>query len=933
MKITKKEIAKLMTQKRYQRTLILSFSFLVLLLIFGLGVYDSLNHATYDFFLNFFKKPVKQDSSVVLVDIDDNSMNADFIPFSWPWPRYIFGDAMEVFADFGARAAVFDIEFLGQSAAGVNVQKIESVKDTLAEKFQSIFEEYEATTKAIVENPAFRKDVTPLLNSFNENLTNHYISLEKGFESSILDNDLYFGKRLKYFGKGFGTINLLTSRSIEESFVKEEEQKLTMENLEKYGFKKEALLKGKKEHKSIVKQNLAEFPTQKILDNFAAIGFTRVETDADAGIRAVNLFMEKDDRVFAQLSLRPFLSVYGITEEQIDLSDKNYVVFRDVNLRGKKSDVKIPVNYKGKMLINWPVGKYEEIFINKDDKSHFSFSYVPYYKYVVLKTFETNLKALSTLGEEEAISLANEFKSFLSEKENMIENSTLTDEIRVEMDDYFTDYINRVADFTKEENIQLREKEIDSAINMSNESEKVQLEQIKSDIRLIFEELNKSARNLIKIRGILKERLKDKVCFIGLTATGTTDIGKNPFDKEFKKVGTHPSVFNTILQKDFIYFVPDLSVLLFTLLIFGLIIWILTRQKAATIAGIGFSSTLIVLFILGIIFRLTNIYISPVFPVIYGLTSFVVMIVLEFIVTEHDKSFIKNAFGRYLSPSVIQELIKDPDKVELGGERKNCTAMFTDIESFSSLSEKFMEDPKGLVSLLNNYLSAMSDIVLENGGTIDKYEGDAIIAFFGAPLNMEDHAYRACLASIRMKETENQLNKSLMEQNLIEKPLKTRIGINTGDMFVGNMGTFKRLDYTMMGHNVNLAARIEGVNKQYGSYQMISEFTYEFVKDKIITRKFDRVRVVNIKTPIRLYELISTKEDVSKETLEFLDLFHRALDNFESLKWNESLALFEETKKIRENDSTVDIYIDRIKKFLVTPPPSNWDGVYNLSVK
>ncbi|HPO48913.1 MAG TPA: CHASE2 domain-containing protein, partial [Spirochaetota bacterium] len=580
MKITKKEIAKFMTQKRYQRTLILSFSFLVLLLIFGLGVYDSLNHATYDFFLNFFKKPVKQDSSVVLVDIDDNSMNADFIPFSWPWPRYIFGDAMEVFADFGARAAVFDIEFLGQSAAGVNVRKIESVKDSLAEKFQSIFEEYEATTRAIVENPAFRKDVTPLLNSFNENLTNHYISLEKGFESSILDNDLYFGKRLKYFGKGFGTINLLTSRSIEESFVKEEEQKLTMENLEKYGFKKESLLKGKKEHKSIVKQNLAEFPTQKILDNFAAIGFTRVETDADAGIRAVNLFMEKDDRVFAQLSLRPFLSVYGITEEQIDLSDKNYVIFRDVNLKGKKSDVKIPVNYKGKMLINWPVGKYEEIFINKEDKSHFSFSYAPYYKYVVLKTFETNLKALSTLGEEEAISLANEFKSFLSEKENMIETSTLTDDVRIEMDNYFTDYINRVADFTKEENIQLREKEIDFAINTANESEKIQLGQIKSDIRLIFEELNKSAKNLTKIREILKERLKDKVCFIGLTATGTTDIGKNPFDKEFKKVGTHPSVFNTILQKDFIYFVPDLLVLIFTLFVFGLIIWVLTRQKA-----------------------------------------------------------------------------------------------------------------------------------------------------------------------------------------------------------------------------------------------------------------------------------------------------------------------------------------------------------------
>ena len=165
---------------------------------------------------------------------------------------------------------------------------------------------------------------------------------------------------------------------------------------------------------------------------------------------------------------------------------------------------------------------------------------------------------------------------------------------------------------------------------------------------------------------------------------------------------------------------------MFSILIFGSVVWALTRQKATIIASVGFLSTLIFVILLGLVFRIANIYISPVFPLFYGLTSFIVMVVLEFIVSEQDKSFIRNTFSRYLSPAVIQELIKDPDKVELGGERKNCTAMFTDIEGFSSLSEKFMEDPKGLVSLLNNYLSAMSDIVLENGGTIDKYEGDAL---------------------------------------------------------------------------------------------------------------------------------------------------------------------------------------------------------------
>ncbi|HOV14733.1 MAG TPA: CHASE2 domain-containing protein, partial [Spirochaetota bacterium] len=849
MKMTKKDIAKMLTKKRYQRSVIISFSLIILLFIYAVRIYDSLNFISYDIFLNVFKKPVKQDESIVLADIDDNSMNADFIPYSWPWPRYIFGDAMEVFADFGARAAVFDIEFLGNSAAGVNVQKIEGVKETLANKFQEIFEEYSETTKIVAQNKTFQKDLKPLLNSFNENLTNHYMTLEKGFDSAILDNDTYFGKRLKYFGKGFGTVNLLTSHSIEESFVKEEQKKLVEENLKKFGVHKDLILKGKKYHKSIIKQNLAEFPTQKILENFNKIGFTRVETDLDAGIRSVNLFMEKDDYVFAQLSLRPFLSVYGITEEQIDLSDPNNVVLKNVKIKDKTTNIKIPVDNKGKMLINWPKGKYEEIFINKEDKSHFSFSYIPYYKYVILKNFEKNLNSLSTFQEDEALSLIKDYKDFVKEKENMVENTVLADEIRIEMGKYFDDFINRVIDFSKEENIVLREKEIDAAISQASVDQKGYLLTIKKDIRLIFEELNKSAVNLFKIREILKDRLKDKVCFIGLTATGTTDIGKTPYDKEFKKVGTHPSVFNTILQRDFIYSFPNWLILIATLLIFGSIVWVLTRQKATIIASVGFLSTLLFVVILGLIFRLTNIYISPVFPFFYGLTSFIIMIVLEYIVTEQDKSFIRNAFNRYLSPAVIQELIKDPDKVDLGGERKNCTAMFTDIESFSSLSERFMEDPKGLVSLLNNYLSAMSDIVLDNGGTIDKYEGDAIIAFFGAPLNMPDHPYKACVAAIRMKQTETDLNKKLIDMGIIEKPLKTRIGVNTGDMFVGNMGTFKRLDYTMMGHNVNLAARIEGVNKQYKTYNMISEFTYEFVKDTIVTRKLDRVRVVNIKTP------------------------------------------------------------------------------------
>ena len=185
----------------------------------------------------------------------------------------------------------------------------------------------------------------------------------------------------------------------------------------------------------------------------------------------------------------------------------------------------------------------------------------------------------------------------------------------------------------------------------------------------------------------------------------------------------------------------------------------------------------------------------------------------------------RNAWGHYLSSEVINDLLANPEKLNLGGEKKFITAMFTDVRGFSTISEVL--DPTALVHLINLYLTEMSDIILELRGTIDKYEGDAIISFFGAPVDLPDHARRACMAAIRMKRAETALNERFLAEKLAPSALHTRIGINTGEMTVGNMGTPQRMDYTMMGSSVNLAARLEGVNKQYGTWILISEITQD----------------------------------------------------------------------------------------------------------
>jgi class 3 adenylate cyclase len=304
---------------------------------------------------------------------------------------------------------------------------------------------------------------------------------------------------------------------------------------------------------------------------------------------------------------------------------------------------------------------------------------------------------------------------------------------------------------------------------------------------------------------------------------------------------------------------------------------------------------------------------------------------IAFVGSENEKQFIRKAFSTYVSGDVVKELIADPSRLHLGGTKRHMTALFTDIQKFSGISEQL--DPEDLVSLLNRYLTAMSDVIHNEKGTIDKYEGDAIIAFFGAPLEIPDHALRACVSAIAMKRIEHELNKTIGEQNLSPAPLLTRIGITTGNMVAGNMGTENKMNYTIMGNTVNLAARLEGVNKQYGTWILASEDTIRETGDRLLARKLDRVRVVGIKEPVRLYELLETLENALPRQKRLVESFHQALDCFENRNWNQAAQGFKEVLSIVNDDPPAKKYLDRCVNCLTNPPPDTWDGVYTLTEK
>jgi adenylate cyclase len=454
---------------------------------------------------------------------------------------------------------------------------------------------------------------------------------------------------------------------------------------------------------------------------------------------------------------------------------------------------------------------------------------------------------------------------------------------------------------------------------------------VKGEVTSIFTETRKQSDDLAGLRAGLRERLAGAFCIIGQTGTGTTDIGVNPFEKEYMNVGTHASVVNTILSGRFLDEVPWWYSAIVGIIIAFLITFITRNVKPLTSILVGVAGFVLIMAGGTAFFIFTGDYLALLSPGLIVFLTFLVLAVVNFLLTAQDRTFIRGAFGHYLSADVINELLTNPEKLRLGGEKKYMTAMFTDVKGFSTISEKL--DPTELVHLLNLYLSDMSDIVLDLMGTIDKYEGDAIISFFGAPLEMNDHARRACLAAVRMKRTEAELNKQFLADSLTPAPLLTRIGIHTGDMVVGNMGTKRKMDYTMMGSNVNLAARLEGVNKQYGTWILTSEAARSQAGDDIYTRRLDRVRVVGINEPVRLYEIVDEASQVPAEMKETVDIFHSGLAWFEKKDWARASKDFSTVLRMRPDDGPAKKYQQRCSDYKKNPPADTWDGVFNLSEK
>ena len=419
---------------------------------------------------------------------------------------------------------------------------------------------------------------------------------------------------------------------------------------------------------------------------------------------------------------------------------------------------------------------------------------------------------------------------------------------------------------------------------------------------------------------------RDKIVIIGPTAIDLQDDYLSPVSEGVRMPGVeiHANNVQTVITQEFLRDQPLMSLWLTLLGILAVNIVLFSFLKVRYTVPLAVVECFGML-IAGIVAYESRILVNVVYPILTIILSFIGTYLLRFIMEQHERQFIEGAFGHYVNKDVVKQIKKDPHMLELGGAKREITVFFSDIAGFTTISETLK--PEELVKFLNEYLGEMTEIIIAHQGTLDKYEGDAIMAFWNAPVPQHDHPLHACEAALENQKRLARLREKWAKAGLPE--MHVRIGLNTGEAVVGNMGSENRFDYTAMGDNVNLASRLESINKQYGTYLIISESTYEAVEDKMICRELDRIRVKGKNEPVKIYELIAKKEDQTNEMNAKLNTYTEALMLYRAKRFADAQTKF----AILSNDPPSVLFIKRCAEFIKNPPPADWNGVWNFEVK
>jgi adenylate cyclase len=436
--------------------------------------------------------------------------------------------------------------------------------------------------------------------------------------------------------------------------------------------------------------------------------------------------------------------------------------------------------------------------------------------------------------------------------------------------------------------------------------------------------------------------LEGQILFIGTSAAGLRDIRATPLNPTISGVEVHVQALEQVMAGEFLNrpdWINGAEILMMTII--GIIL-IIVMANLSAIWGALFTAVTLSSAVAFSWYCFTEhrILIDPITPSIAIIFLYLSESMSRYITSEREKNQVRNAFSHYMSPALVAQLAAHPENLKLGGETKNLTMLFCDIRGFTTISESF--NAQDLTTFINRFLTPMTTIILENKGTIDKYMGDCIMAFWNAPLDDAQHPQNACISALNMINALSDLN-IRQKQEAEEKgrkfvPIRIGVGLNTGDCCVGNMGSDQRFDYSVLGDDVNLASRLEGQSKTYGVDIVIGENTQKAATD-FATLEIDLIKVKGKNRPVRIHTLLGNKTLAAQADFQaFSKLFNSMLESYRKQDWSGAKAMLNsaqtECSKLSLNiDGLFDLYNERIAEFISNPPPADWDGVFEATSK
>lgn len=914
------QISGFIEDNRFSGLAVAGVFYLLIVIFCFTRVYEVFELKLYD--LRFSLRPSMEEwDGLYFLDIDENSLTT---VGQFPWPRNIYGEGLRTLADVGAGLVSFDIMFPDASPRGIDNKELD----------------------ALTRKAAAGSRITPT-----------------EVEAVGVNKDRQFADGVKYMNRVILAYTFndeplaydVLERQKSDTFIKAKKRFTELASVKVSGPKSERL---KSLDEGTVKS--ISYPIPELMTAARSFGFVNRYTDIDGVIRKVQLVRVFEGRLYFNLALVMLMDASQTPMSRVEVIPGRHIILRGAHhpLSQKVEDITIPIDDKGMMYVTWAgSGK------GKEGRRERTFHLVPFY---ALLEYKENAEFVRGLFDEEDARKADELAGLQQQLEGFTEELGGADPETKKMLSAGMEEVNRkiaaatanplLADLEKQMKTVREEygtsgagprraelwKRISALKKKMNRTRLEYLGNYDKEIAAAKKELKrtrsaalgKDLKNLEYARtamdlAIRVEDLSDRITLTGLTATGTQDIGAIPLHNEYARVGTYHNTINTIVQKQFISRVNwplNLLLMLVIALGMGYVIKRLDAKRSLV--------TMLVTFILlnlavMLVFALFNVWMQQLGIVLSMFLPSSAIVAIKFMREENQKRFIKNAFSFYLSPTVIDEIIKDPESLELGGEDREITIFFSDIKGFSTISEKLT--PQDLVKRLNEYLTEMTDVILKYNGTVDKYIGDAIMAFYGAPVLMPDHATKACRAAVDMKKRLRELQETWRKAGL--EPIFARMGIHSGKATVGNMGSRTRMDYTAMGDAVNLASRLEGANKSFDTAAMISGSTYEAAKESIEARILGKIRVVGKSESVPIYELLGMKAALPDYMYDMLEKYNAGRSYFIKRDWKQAISYFRQAIKVLPDDGPSRVYVEKCEEYMKSPPPRGWDGVFVLKSK